>query len=737
MTDGLHVSIVICTYNRAATLPRTLQALDYLRYPLRETLVVVGPCTDHTLDVLQPWADRVRILRCPEANLSMARNIGIAHAAGDLVAFTDDDGLPEANWLDTLVAAFAADPRLGGAGGFVRDHTGLAYQTRHIRCNRWGEAQFYDDPPAAESPEWFISLIGVNSVFRRTALQEVGGFDEEYAYFLDETDLCLRLQQRGWAIRIVDDAEVHHAYAPSHLRSQQRVPTTLYLTARSKIYYALRHQDAQRHDPLSIVERQRRDLLASVGHLRAAGQIDADSAQRLLDDIWRASAHAARDAFAHPLGRTVVLSAPPHDDWRPAQAPWPAGPRCRLLLISRNYPPQPVGGIARYTQTLAHALARQGHEVHVLAETPDTPRVDFEDGVWVHRIGLADPADLPALADRPALPAALRLWTHAAAAYAQGLQRRLGIHTAIAALWDVEAYELARRPDWRVYTYLVTSYALNLPHKPDWQHNPHHLQHHVQPIIDAEGWLLRNSDALLASTQRIWADVQALYAPLQGVPVHQVPFGIADDPAAADASDGGAGADADCTVLYVGRFEPRKGIDLMLQAIATLAPRYPHVRWQLIGNDRLPKPDQPATTYRQAFLAEHQGQPWLQRVQFWGEVDDAALLAAYRQCDLLVAPSRYESFGLIYLEAMRAGKPCIGGAEGGGGELITPDVGLAVPTHDAQALTQALQTLLDDPAQRRAMGQRARQLYQQRYTDTAFAQRVLQALASGAAVPNA
>ncbi|TSE23828.1 glycosyltransferase [Tepidimonas aquatica] len=734
---SLRVSLVICTYNRAASLPRTLQALDYLRYPARETLVVVGPCTDNTLDVLKPWQGRVRILHCPEANLSMARNIGIDHAAGDIVAFTDDDGLPEANWLDTLVAAFEADPRLGGAGGHVRDHTGVAYQTRHIRCNRWGEAQFFDRAPEAEHPDWFPSLIGVNSAFRRAALADIGGFDEEYAYFLDETDVCLRLLEKGWRLRTLDDAEVHHAYAPSHLRTPQRVPTTLYLTARSKIYYALRHQPQPPLRPLAIVQRQRDDLLASVQHLRAAGKIDAAAAQRLRDDIWRASADAAHDAFAHPAGRTVALRPADPAAWLPAQPPWPAGPKARLLLISRNYPPQPIGGIARYTHTLAHALARLGHEVHVIAQTTDSVRTDFEDGVWVHRIEPTAAHDCPPPPpDRPALPLVLRQWTHAVAHTAAGLRQRLGIDTAIAALWDVEAYDLARQPGWRVLTYLVTSYALNLPHKPDWGGNPHYLRQHVQPIIQAEGWLLRHSHALLASTQQIWHDVQATYPELgAGAPVptvHHVPFGIPDDPAAAPAGASAAAASAAaCTVLFVGRFEPRKGIDLVLHAIAQLAPQYPNVHWRLIGNDRLPHPEQPHTTYRQLFESQHRGQPWLARVHFEGEVGDAALLRAYRECDLFIAPSRYESFGLIYLEAMRAGKPCIGGAGGGGGELLSPDIGVAVGTDGPPPLIDALQALIEQPQRRAAMGQRARAHYLAHYSDHAFAQRLLRALELG------
>ncbi|GAB6080783.1 glycosyltransferase [Hydrogenophilus hirschii] len=732
----MRVSVVICTYNRANFLPRTLRALEYVRYPQRETIVVVGPCTDDTMAVLARWSDRVRIVRCPEANLSMARNLGIAAAAGDLVAFTDDDGLPEANWLDTVVAAFAEDPGLGAVGGFVRDHTGIRYQTRYILCNRWGEARFFDAPPA-EEPGWFVSLIGVNSVFRRSALQDIGGFDEEFAYFLDETDVCLRLLERGWRIRVVEHAEVHHAYAPSHLRSEERVPTSLYLTARSKVYFALRHLRAV-HGPHEIVARQRADLLASVKHLRSSGKIDEAAEKRLRDEIWRASADAARDAFAYPNGRVVRLPDAPAAAWVDGGTAWQAQKRQRVLLLSRNYPPQPMGGIARYTQTLAHALAARGHEVHVVAETVDVPRVDFEDGVWVHRIGCVDaPERWPALCDRPPLPNALRRWTFAAASYAEGLRKHLGVTNVIAPLWDVEAYELARKPGWRVMTYLVTSYALNLPHKPDWQQNSHYLTHHVQPVIAAEGWLLRTSNLLLASTRQVWEDVQAHYGPLDSVAMRVVPFGIADDPVVADvanAAQRGIDQERACestTVLFVGRFERRKGIDLMLEAVAALAPHYPDVFWRFIGNDALPHPDLPQTTYRAWFEQQHAGASWLTRVRFEGEVNEETLLAAYRSCDLLVAPSRYESFGLIYLEAMRAGKPCIGGCNGGGGELITPEVGVAVATDSAEPLIAALRDLLDHPEKRAAMGRAARQVFEERYKDSVFAQRVEAVLAEG------
>ena len=91
----MRVSVVICTYNRADSLGATLESLIHQRHADLEVVVVNGPSTDHTLDVLLPWVDRVKVMHCPAANLSMSRNIGIRAAAGEIVAFIDDDALPD------------------------------------------------------------------------------------------------------------------------------------------------------------------------------------------------------------------------------------------------------------------------------------------------------------------------------------------------------------------------------------------------------------------------------------------------------------------------------------------------------------------------------------------------------------------------------------------------------------------------------------------------------------------
>ena len=76
----LSVSVVINTYNRAASLRTTLQSLRYQTYQPFEVVVVQGPCTDQTEAMLAEFAGAVRVGFCPEVNLSKSRNIGITLA---------------------------------------------------------------------------------------------------------------------------------------------------------------------------------------------------------------------------------------------------------------------------------------------------------------------------------------------------------------------------------------------------------------------------------------------------------------------------------------------------------------------------------------------------------------------------------------------------------------------------------------------------------------------------------
>lgn len=242
-------SIVINTCNRREFLQKALESASRQHYPKFEIVCVNGPSTDGTDSLLDSWKDTIRICSCAERNLSMSRNIGIAAAGGEIIAFLDDDATAQQDWLMELARGYA-DGSAAAVGGYIRDHTGVAWQSRVCVADRYGDVRHYrgvaeairaEGAPDTWGTRKYFSPTGTNVSFRREALIGIGGFDENYAYHLDETDVLLRLADAGRQIRFCEAAEVTHKLAASNLRQADRTPVSFYHQARSKTYFILRH----------------------------------------------------------------------------------------------------------------------------------------------------------------------------------------------------------------------------------------------------------------------------------------------------------------------------------------------------------------------------------------------------------------------------------------------------------------------------------------------------------------
>ena len=239
------VSIVISTLDRAEWLERLLPALAALDYPALEVIVVNGPSTDGTDALLARHAGRIKIGRCPEANLSRSRNIGIAAAAGDVVAFIDDDALPaDPGWLRHLVAPLAEDPTLGASGGPVLRGDGDDWEFQGRVASDYGELREPFEAAAlglvADGRRWVRYTQGNNCAFPRAALLAIGGFDETFTYYLDETDVCLRLARSGRPIGLAPRAIVRH-YSASAAHRRTWHDRNWDVMARSDTYFCLQH----------------------------------------------------------------------------------------------------------------------------------------------------------------------------------------------------------------------------------------------------------------------------------------------------------------------------------------------------------------------------------------------------------------------------------------------------------------------------------------------------------------
>jgi glycosyltransferase involved in cell wall biosynthesis len=179
-------------------------------------------------------------------------------------------------------------------------------------------------------------------------------------------------------------------------------------------------------------------------------------------------------------------------------------------------------------------------------------------------------------------------------------------------------------------------------------------------------------------------------------------------------------------VLCVGRLEKRKGVDLLLEAAVILTREFPHVEFILVGDDTIPSDEGPP--YRTLFEQRYGDDPASQRVIFTGQVSESDLYQHYADCDIFCLPARYESFGLVFVEAMMFAKPVVGCASGGMKEVVRHGSnGFLVAPEDVESLVQYLRLLIENAALRRQFGLESRRRYAVEFTDTIMVENTLRA----------
>jgi glycogen(starch) synthase len=455
------LSIIINTDGRAAILGNTIESLRYLRYPNLELVVVPGPTADGTRELLdREWRGAIKLGTCPTRNIAQSRNIGIELASGEIIAFVDDDEIPEPEWLEDLVPRLQ-DHRVAVAGGWLIDHTGKDYQARFDTVDRLGNANHSWEraTPEFNFPLSFnVPHAMINSAFRRAALVDVGGFDEEFEYLLDETDLMVRFVDRGWRVVQTDRGFVHHKFLPSAIRNKERVLTSWYSVIKSKTYFAFLHGDRfVSMDRIlgsigRFVDAQRTEVHDGISH----GVLAADADRRFEQEADRAVRDGMRQALSgrRRLGDPRRLAGDPAGFLSfPTRLP-PARQRC-FVLLSEAYPPAPAGAIGGHVHRLARALAAEGHQVHVLTCGAGHDRVDFEDGIWVHRLLVRDfPAPVPDGLDGLAIPPDVWNCSLAMLREAEEIARRRPVCAVRAPLASAAAIAFLRDGKWPLVTSL-------------------------------------------------------------------------------------------------------------------------------------------------------------------------------------------------------------------------------------------------------------------------------------------
>ena len=204
--DWPRVSVVVCSRNGAATIRDCLTGIGRLDYPNLETIVVDDGSTDATAAIVAEFD--VELIRTENHGLSSARNTGIEAANGDIVAFLDDDSVPDPQWLRYMASALLREEHVGVGGPNIRP-TGASTLSQAIACGPGGPMHVLLSDKVAEH------IPGCNMAFWKHALEAVGGFDPQFRVAGDDVDICWRLQERGWTLGFCAAAMVWHHSRPT------------------------------------------------------------------------------------------------------------------------------------------------------------------------------------------------------------------------------------------------------------------------------------------------------------------------------------------------------------------------------------------------------------------------------------------------------------------------------------------------------------------------------------------
>jgi glycosyltransferase involved in cell wall biosynthesis len=227
----------------------------------------------------------------------------------------------------------------------------------------------------------------------------------------------------------------------------------------------------------------------------------------------------------------------------------------------------------------------------------------------------------------------------------------------------------------------------------------------VRRLLALQSWCearnARRSPCVITTSRYAASRIAGYYGVAPGR-IRQVPELIDLESAGETIAERGAApaAGREPVLLAVAHLYPRKSIADLLRALALLPPRWRHVPLHVVGLG-------PEWERLQALTDRLGLRP---RVTFLGHVSRARLAAEYRGCALFCLPSRQEGFGIVYLEAMAAGRAIVACRAAAVPEIVEDGVtGLLTRPGDPTSLAGALTELLDDPARRARLGEAGRE----------------------------
>ena len=323
----------------------------------------------------------------------------------------------------------------------------------------------------------------------------------------------------------------------------------------------------------------------------------------------------------------------------------------KILMLTWEYPPNIVGGIARVVEGLSTNLVKKGHEVHVITyQEGNLKAEEIADGVYIHRVKnyMINPTNFTE-------------WI---------MQLNFAMtERAVSLINTIGKFDLIHAHDWLVlYSAKAIKHGFDIPitatiHATE-SGRQKGIHSELQRYINDVEWLLSyEAQEIICNSYYMKQEIQNLF----GVPYEKV--SVIANGIPVDKFDGvekdmdfrrNYAADNEKILFFAGRLVPEKGIQVLFEAFKKIKYHYNDVKIVIAGGG----------TFMDELRQKTYDLGINQHVYFTGRLNDEQMKKMYKCIDVAVFPSTYEPFGIVALEGMLSGKPTVVSDAGGLGEIV-------------------------------------------------------------------
>lgn len=307
--ESLTFSVIVLNWNGREHLAGCLDSLKAQTIDAFEILVVDNGSTDGSDEYLEAhYAGFITLIRSPK-NLGFAagNNLAIGRAQGKYIALLNNDAVANPDWLELTAAALDSDERAGMCAVKI-----LNYHNRQIIDNTGhliyrdglnrGRGRLEPDRGQYDQETEALFPSGCAAVYRKEMLDEIGGFDEDFFAYGDDTDIGLKGRLAGWGCLFLPQAVIYHKYSGS---TGQYSPFKAFHVERNRIWIAIKYFPLATllANPLYAGARYLLQAWGALTGKGAAGRfVQEQSSWQLISILFKANA-AALAALPRMLAR--------------------------------------------------------------------------------------------------------------------------------------------------------------------------------------------------------------------------------------------------------------------------------------------------------------------------------------------------------------------------------------------------------------------------------------------------